>query len=53
MKRRFRLREVELQGIGATRDLAKLQAALDEIIEPEATRESVLERLQKQRETAP
>lgn len=46
MNRRFNLSASDLQKIRAVRDLNKLQAALDEIIEPNATRESVLRQLE-------
>jgi len=45
LKRRFHLSASELTRVREVTDIAKLQAALDEIIEPEATCESVLGKL--------
>jgi len=46
MSRRFTLSAPDTQKIRTVRDLSKLQAALDEIIEANATRESVLRQLE-------
>ena len=43
--RKFTLNSVEIDRIRKVTDVAKLQAALDEIIEPHATADSVLEKL--------
>jgi len=45
MNRRFTPSASDIQKIRTVRDLSKLQAALDEIIEANATRESVLRQL--------
>ena len=45
IERRFAVSSVEFEGVREVSDVAKLQAALDEIIEPHATAESVLEKL--------
>lgn len=45
LQRRFPLDPTELAQVREVTDTAKLQAALDEIIESEATRDSVLEKL--------
>ncbi|TVQ22215.1 MAG: hypothetical protein EA383_15805, partial [Spirochaetaceae bacterium] len=44
--RKFSVTQAERERIRAASDPEKLQAALDEIIEPAATRESVLKRLE-------
>ena len=46
MNRKFTLSASDIQTIRTVRDLSKLQAALDEIIEANATRESVLRQLE-------
>ena len=46
MNRRFTPSASDIQKIRTVRDLSKLQAALDEIIEANATRESVLRQLE-------
>ena len=46
MSRRFTLSAPYIQTIRTVGELSKLQAALDEIIEPHATRESVLRQLE-------
>ena len=46
LERKFRLDSTDLQWVSEVTDIAKLQAALDEIIEPEATAESVLGKLE-------
>ncbi len=43
--RRFTLKPAEIDQVRAVTNVAKLQAALDEIIEPHATADSVLEKL--------
>lgn len=43
--RRFTLNSAEIDQVRAVTNVAKLQAALDEIIEPHATADSVLEKL--------
>jgi hypothetical protein len=45
LERRFLPAPAELVRVREVTDTAKLQAALDEIIEPEATLDSVLEKL--------
>ncbi|TVR93226.1 MAG: hypothetical protein EA428_02610 [Spirochaetaceae bacterium] len=45
IERRFAVSSVELERVREVSEVAKLQAALDEIIEPHATAESVLEKL--------
>ncbi|TVR94767.1 MAG: hypothetical protein EA428_00105 [Spirochaetaceae bacterium] len=45
LQRKFELSASDLEHIRTVRDVTKLQAGLDEIIEPGATRESVLEKL--------
>ncbi len=46
VERKFSVSAAERERIQAVADAEKLQAALDEIIEPEATLESVLRHLQ-------
>ncbi len=46
LERKFTLDSAELDRVRKVNDVAKFQAALDEIIEPHATAESVLEKLQ-------
>ncbi|MCA1755777.1 MAG: hypothetical protein LC641_13985 [Spirochaeta sp.] len=45
LERRFTLNSVELERVREVSDVANLQAALDEIIEPDATAKSVVEKL--------
>ncbi|TVR94503.1 MAG: hypothetical protein EA428_00300, partial [Spirochaetaceae bacterium] len=45
LERRFTLSSAQLNRVRGVSDVPKLQAALDEIIEPHATADSVLEKL--------